>query len=89
MCSDVDWKRILFWALIALAILLLLIGLFFLIRALINKGGNESDNLRSYHQPDKSSSKGYTGISPIYVNPIPYGYVEVPTTNAQIAYNDV
>lgn len=88
ICSDVDWKKILFWTLIALAILLLMIGLFFLIRALLNKGNNEN-NLRSYYHPDVSPSPAYTSINPINVNPIPYSYIEVPPTSAYVAYNNI
>lgn len=86
--SDVDWKKILFWTLIALAVLLLMVGLFFLIRALLNKGNNDN-NLRSYRHPDVSPSPVYTSINPINVNPIPYSYIEVPPTSAYVAYNDI
>ncbi len=65
-----DWKKILFWALIALAILLLMIGLFFLIRALLKRDNNDN-NLKSYHHPDISSSPAFTNINPINVNLVP------------------
>lgn len=86
-CSDIDWKKVLMWALIALAIAGLIVGLIFLIKAL-TKGGDDK-NLRSYRYPDVSTSTGYTGISPIYVSPVPYSTIQVPTVSGYVATTNV
>lgn len=82
-----DWKKILFWLLVALALLALAIGLFFLIRALLSK--KPDNNLRAYRVPDISPTPGYTGINPIYVNPIPQSYLNLPPTSAYVPSNEV
>ncbi len=66
-----------FWLLAALAILAVLVGLFFLIRAIVNDKGDDR-NLRYYYVPEKPTS---TGINPIYVSPVPYSRLDVPTTS--------
>lgn len=46
--------------------------------------GNDK-NLRAYRYPDVSASTGYTGISPIYVSPVPYSSMQVPTVSGYMA----
>jgi hypothetical protein len=68
-CHDCDWKQILCWALIALALLALAVGLFFLIRSLLSKNTNTK---QAYTIPDVGPAPAYTGINPVYVSPVPY-----------------
>ncbi len=81
-CHGCDWKQILFWALIALALLAFATGLFFLIRSLLNKNDN-ANHLRPT-VPDTAPAPTYTGINPVYVSPIPYSSMEAPTVSGYL-----
>ena len=59
------------WLLIGLALLALAIGLFCLIKSLLNKK-DVGKNLRAYTPDISPATPTYTGINPIYVSPIPY-----------------
>jgi len=59
------------WLLIGLALLALAIGLFCLIKSLLNKK-DDGTNLRAYTPDISPATPTYTGINPIYVSPIPY-----------------
>lgn len=45
-CSNINWKKIMMWALIALAFIGFIVGLVFLIKALVNK--DDGQNIRTY-----------------------------------------
>jgi hypothetical protein len=69
-CHECDWKQILCWALIALALLGLAIGLFLLIKTCLIKNDNQ-DRLNKKIVPDVGPSPTNTGINPVYVSPVP------------------